>query len=106
MAQTVLSPSMLESCVRDVLNLTAPRVMAVLEPLKVTIKNYPFDSKIELAILNFPNDENKGSHKIHFDKTIYIDACDFKEVAYFDDLDSYSKNSNSRLILIIRIVRR
>jgi glutaminyl-tRNA synthetase len=81
MAQTVLSPTLLEACVRDVLNVTAPRVMAVLDPLKVTIRNYPFDKPVVLDVLNFPNDENKGSHSVAFDKTIYIDACDFKEVS-------------------------
>lgn len=80
MAQTVLSPLMLESCVRDVLNVTANRAMAVLEPLKVTIKNYPFNGPIELEVPNFPNDENKGKHKIYFDKVLFIDATDFKEV--------------------------
>jgi glutaminyl-tRNA synthetase len=80
MAQTVISPLMLESCVRDVLNITASRAMAVLEPLKVTIKNYPFNGPIELEVPNFPSDESKGKHKIIFDKVVYIDAVDFKEV--------------------------
>ena len=54
--------------------------MAVIEPLKVTIENYPFESKIELSIPNFPNDESKGSHMVYFDKVVYIDASDFIEV--------------------------
>lgn len=81
MAQTVLSPLMLESCVRDVLNITAQRVMAVLEPLKVTISNYPFNERVEIDVPNFPNDESKGSHKVFFDKVVYIDASDFKEAS-------------------------
>lgn len=80
MAQTTTDLSLLESCVRTVLNLTAPRAMAVLEPLKVTIENYPHNSMIELDVPNFPSDESKGSHKIQFDRVVYIDACDFQEV--------------------------
>lgn len=79
MAQTTTDVSLLESCVRTVLNLTAPRAMAVLEPLKVTIENYPHSSKIEVTAPNFPADESKGSHSATFDKVIYIDSCDFVE---------------------------
>ena len=81
MAQTVLDPSMLEACVRDVLNVTAPRVMAVLDPLKVTISNFPGDHTGSLTVPNFPADEKKGSHTIPFTSTIYIDKSDFKENA-------------------------
>ena len=83
MAQTVQSIGMLESCVRDVLNLKAPRAMAVLEPIKVTIKNYPLERPLELEVPNFPNDESKGKHKINFNKVVYIDAVDFKEQVIF-----------------------
>lgn len=54
--------------------------MAVLEPLKVTIQNYPHDSKIEVTAPNFPADESKGSHVVHFDRVLYIDSSDFIEV--------------------------
>lgn len=81
MAQTVLDPSMLEACVRDVLNVTAPRAMAVLEPLKVTISNFPGDHSGSLVIPNFPADETKGSHTIPFTSTIFIERSDFKEKA-------------------------
>ena len=80
MAQTTTDLSLLESCVRTVLNLTAPRAMAVLEPLKVTIENYPNQSHVEIDVPNFPQDESKGSHKVIFDKVIYIDGVDFQEV--------------------------
>lgn len=79
MAQTVTDPLLLESCVRDELNITAPRVMAVLEPLKVTIQN--FDKEVKLNVANFPQDPSKGSHEISFGKTIFIEQSDFKEVA-------------------------
>ena len=56
--------------------------MAVLEPIKVTIENYPHPSKIELDVPNFPNDASKGTHKIPFDKVVYIDSSDFQEVFF------------------------
>lgn len=80
MAQTTTDVSLLESCVRTVLNLTAPRAMAVLEPLKVTIENFPSSSPIEISVPDFPTDESKGSHKVLFDKVVYLDAVDFQEV--------------------------
>ncbi|XP_067024139.1 glutamine--tRNA ligase-like [Acropora muricata] len=79
MAQTVTDPLLLEACVRDELNVTAPRVMAVLEPLKVTIQN--FNKQIKLNVPNFPQDPSKGSHEVSFGKTLYIEQTDFKEVA-------------------------
>lgn len=79
MAQTAIDPLMLEACVRDVLNVQAPRAMAVLEPLKVTITNLPGDAPAELDVPNFPADEKRGSHKIHFSSTVYIEKSDFSE---------------------------
>ncbi|UJR33814.1 hypothetical protein I4U23_021238 [Adineta vaga] len=79
MSQTVLHPDMLDACVREVLNATAPRVMAVMEPLKVTITNFPSKNIIELTVPNFPADESRGSHKIKFDSVIYIEKSDFTE---------------------------
>lgn len=54
--------------------------MAVLEPLKITIDNYPNSSSVKINVPNFPNDESKGSHEVTFDKVVYIDATDFQEV--------------------------
>lgn len=81
MAQTTTDISLLESCVRTVLNLTAPRAMAVLEPLKVTIENFPATAAIEITVPNFPTDESKGTHTVLFDKVVYIDSVDFQEVS-------------------------
>ncbi|XP_048738794.2 glutamine--tRNA ligase-like [Ostrea edulis] len=81
MAQTVIDPSMLESCVRDVLNVTAPRAMAVLDPLKVTITNFPPDQPVSLTVPNFPADEKRGSHSISFKPVLYIEKSDFRESA-------------------------
>lgn len=79
MAQTTIELPMLESCVRTVLNLQAPRAMAVLDPIKVTIENFPHSAKVELDVPNFPQEESRGTHKIPFDKVIYIDSSDFQE---------------------------
>ncbi|XP_053576782.1 glutamine--tRNA ligase [Bombina bombina] len=79
-AQTTMEPHLLESCVREVLNDTAPRVMAVLEPLKVTITNFPEQKAIDVTVPNFPANESKGFHTVPFTSTVYIEQTDFKEV--------------------------
>jgi hypothetical protein len=56
------------------------RVMAVTEPLKVTITNFPSGNVLELTVPNFPADESRGSHTIKFDSVIYIEKSDFSEV--------------------------
>ena len=77
-AQISVDPSMLEAAVRDVLNVTAPRRLVVLEPLKVTLKNYPYDTPIEIEVPNFPQNPELGTHKITLDRVIYIEQSDFK----------------------------
>ncbi|XP_051913485.1 glutamine--tRNA ligase [Hippocampus zosterae] len=79
-SQTTTEPHLLEACVRDVLNETAPRAMAVLEPLKVTIVNLPEDSKSEVRVPDFPANEAKGSHTVPFKSNIFIEQSDFREV--------------------------
>ncbi|XP_058057261.1 probable glutamine--tRNA ligase [Anopheles bellator] len=80
-AQTSIDPSALEAAVRDVLNITARRTMAVLYPLKITITNYPHNGPIRLAITDFPNCPEKGSHDVWFDRVVYIEQSDFSEQA-------------------------
>jgi glutaminyl-tRNA synthetase len=79
-AQGAVDPQMLEACVRDVLNITAPRRLVVLEPLKVTISNFPEKNSVSIKVPDFPSDPEKGSHSIEFDRVIYIEKSDFKEV--------------------------
>uniref|UniRef100_A0A8C1LCY8 Glutamine--tRNA ligase n=1 Tax=Cyprinus carpio TaxID=7962 RepID=A0A8C1LCY8_CYPCA len=80
-AQTTMEPHLLEACVREVLNDTAPRAMAVLEPLKVTITNLPTNAQVNTCIIpDFPANEAKGSHVVPFSKTIFIEKSDFREV--------------------------
>jgi len=78
MSQTTLDPSMLESCVRDVLNVTAHRALAVLEPLRVVIANLPKENT-EIEVPNIPSNPKAGTHKVPFGRVIYIERSDFKE---------------------------
>ncbi|KAH8284209.1 hypothetical protein KR054_012238 [Drosophila jambulina] len=77
-AQIAVDPAMLEAAVRDVLNVTAPRRLVVLEPLKVTIKNFPHAGPVQLEVPDFPQNPQQGSHKITLDKVVYIERGDFK----------------------------
>lgn len=52
----------------------------MLEPLKVTISNFPSDHSGQVEVPNFPADEKKGFHKVPLEKTVYIEQNDFKEV--------------------------
>ena len=69
--------ALLEHCIRDELNRTALRRIAVLDPIKVEIENYPEDKEECFEISNNPNDEAAGKRKVKFTKNIYIDAEDF-----------------------------
>jgi len=71
--------ALLEHCVREVLNKTSPRIMAVLKPLKVVITNYPEAQVEELDAVNNPEDASAGSRKVPFSKTLYIEQDDFME---------------------------
>ncbi|XP_065673354.1 glutamine--tRNA ligase isoform X2 [Hydra vulgaris] len=82
-SQTVLDPSMLDSCVRDVLNVYAKRVMAVLDPLKVVILNEP-EERVQVTVPNIPLDEKAGNHNVPFGNVIFIERADFREVATKD----------------------
>lgn len=78
-AQNTVELSLLEHCVREDLNSSAPRVLAVLNPLKVTIANYPEDQVEEIRAASFP-DESTSSHRmLPFSKQLYIDSDDFSE---------------------------
>ncbi len=77
-ANSVVDMAQLEFCIRDDLNQSAPRVMAVLKPLKVVITNYPDDQVQELDAPYFPPDMGKsGSRKVPFCKEIYVEQDDF-----------------------------
>jgi glutaminyl-tRNA synthetase len=76
---SVSDVSLLESCVRDDLNKTALRRMAVLKPLKVVIDNYPEGQTEEMDAVNNPEDPSAGTRKVPFSKLLYIEQDDFRE---------------------------
>jgi glutaminyl-tRNA synthetase len=73
--------SVLEACIREDLNDNAPRAMAVLDPIKLVIENYPADTVENLKVKNHPSDESFGSRIVPFAKELYIEAEDFREEA-------------------------
>ena len=77
--ENVIDVALLEHSVRDDLNLTAPRVMGVLRPLRVVIENYPEGTTEEFETANNPEDAAMGSRRVPFSRVIYIERDDFME---------------------------
>ena len=118
-ANSTVDIALLEHCIRDELNASAMRVMAVLNPLKVVITNYPEAETEELDAVNNPEDSSMGSRKIPFGRVLYIERDDFMEdppkkffrlgpgrevrlrYAYFIKCDEVIKDSESGEILEI-----
>lgn len=71
--------ALLEHCVREDLNKVASRRMAVLDPLRVVITNYPEDQTETMSAVNNPEDESAGRREVPFSKVVYIDRNDFME---------------------------
>ena len=78
-ANSLVAIEQLEACIRDELNTTAQRRIAVLDPIKVVVTNYPEDKVEYFEVSNNPQDENAGTRKVAFTREIYIDAEDFME---------------------------
>ena len=78
-ADSTVDMALLEFCIREDLNKRAPRVMAVLRPLKVVIINYPEGKVEELDAINNPEDLSAGTRKVPFSRVIYIEKDDFRE---------------------------
>ena len=78
-ANSVVDVGMLEHAIRDTLNRTAQRRMAVLRPLKVVIENYPEGQSEELDAVNHPDDPAAGSRKLRFGRELFIERDDFME---------------------------
>jgi glutaminyl-tRNA synthetase len=78
-ANSVVDVGMLEFCIRELLNKSSLRRMAVLRPLKVVITNYPEGSSEELEAVNHPDDPSAGTRKIAFGRELYIEQDDFME---------------------------
>jgi glutaminyl-tRNA synthetase len=75
----IIDVSLLEFCIREDLNKNANRLMAVLDPVKVILDNYPEGQVEELESVNNPEDESKGKRKVPFSKTLFIERDDFME---------------------------
>ena len=78
-ADNLVDVAMLDHCVRDLLNRTAPRRMGVLNPLKVIIENYPHGEAEDLEAVNNPEDPDAGTRSVPFGREIYIERDDFME---------------------------
>jgi glutaminyl-tRNA synthetase len=75
----VVDVQLLEHFVREDLNKRAPRVMAVLHPLRIVLENYPEHQTEDLEAVNNPEDPGAGSRKVPFSRTLYIERDDFRE---------------------------
>lgn len=80
-SDTVIELGVLENSVREQLNTESPRIMGVLDPLKIIITNYPEGETEWIEAKNHPHDESLGTRKIPFSKVVYIDRDDFREEA-------------------------
>ena len=78
-ADSIVDYSMLEFCIREHLNAGAPRAMAVLDPIKVVIENYPEGQVEEFEMPYHPEDPGYGSRKVPFSRELYIERDDFRQ---------------------------
>jgi len=79
--ENTVEMSVLEACIREDLNDNAPRAMAVLDPIKLVIENYPKGKKEDLTVKNHPNDDSQGTRIVPFSAELFIEAEDFREEA-------------------------
>ncbi|MBQ4137458.1 MAG: glutamine--tRNA ligase/YqeY domain fusion protein [Clostridia bacterium] len=79
-ADSLVDINLLEHCIREELNMSAQRRIAVLDPVKVIVDNYPEDKEEYFEVTNNPNDETAGTRKLVFTRELYIERNDFAEV--------------------------
>ena len=79
-ANSLVDPALLDHCVREDLNRRAPRVMAVLRPVRLVIENYPEGQVEELEAVNNPEDPSMGTRKVPFSRVLWIERDDVREV--------------------------
>jgi glutaminyl-tRNA synthetase len=79
-SENMVQVQLLEHCVRENLNRSAPRGMAVLRPLRVVIENYPEGQVEDMAAVNNPEDPSMGTRPVPFSRVVYIEQDDFREV--------------------------
>jgi len=114
--ENVIDVAQLEHSVREDLNRRAPRVMAVLRPLKVVLTNYPAENVEEVDVINNPEDPAAGTRKVPFSRELYIEREDFREdppkkffrlspgkevrlrSAYFIRCESVVKDANGQVV--------
>jgi glutaminyl-tRNA synthetase len=77
--ENVVDVGLLEFCVREDLNKRAPRAMAVLQPLKIVLENYPDGQTEEMDVVNNPEDPSAGTRRVPFSRERYIEQDDFRE---------------------------
>ena len=77
--ESMVDIALLEYCIREDLNRRAPRVMGVLDPLRVVIENYPEDQVEELEAVNNPEDPSTGTRQVPFSRVLYVEREDFRE---------------------------
>jgi glutaminyl-tRNA synthetase len=77
--QSIVDMALLEHCIREDLNQSAPRVMSVLRPLRLVIENYPKDLVEEMECRNNPQDPSAGTRMVPFSRVLYIEREDFRE---------------------------
>lgn len=80
-SENSIEMGVLESCIREDLEVSSPRRLAVLKPLKIVLENYPEGQTEELIAANHPKDESMGSRSLSLSREIYIDQEDFRESA-------------------------
>ena len=97
-ATTTIPVEMLEACVRDELNLTASRVKVILNPIRVTITNYPADKIEDRAYPKLSTDASRGEHVVPFTNTIYIDASDYRD----EDAPDYFRLAPGKEVGLLR----
>ena len=78
-SDSIVDVALLEHCIRQDLNQRAPRVMGILNPLRVVIDNYPEDLIEEMDAINNPEDASMGTRKVPFSRVLYIERDDFME---------------------------
>ena len=78
-ANSVVDIQLLEHCLREELNKRAPRVMAILRPLRVVIDNYPEGQVEEMDAINNPEDPSAGARQVPFSKVLYVEQEDFRQ---------------------------
>jgi glutaminyl-tRNA synthetase len=77
--ENMVDVALLEHAVREDLNLRAPRVMGVLDPIRVVIENYPEEQTEEFEVTNNPEDDSAGTRRVPFSRVLYIERDDFRE---------------------------